>query len=640
MCGLSGYYHLSSSQDVQEWNGRLQRSVRTMALRGPDDEGFYHAPHVGLGHRRLSIIDVQGGHQPLIDAVTGTVLVYNGELYNFRELRSELHAAGITCHTSSDSEVVLRSYLFWGADCLERFNGMFAMAIYTPSDESLFVARDRLGVKPLFYGDVDGVFCFASTMRAMLQWMPGRPSLNLAAVSHYLSTIRINMGRQTLLDGIFLLEPGYWMRLTAKGERMEKQYWKPPCYASRSKPPLTDRRAQESLMEIMSDAVKCRLISDVPLGGFLSGGLDSSIVSGLAAEHSDHHYDAYSVGYAQDGFNEWPYVRSAAQRFGMNCREIDLDPQDYPDVWSYLIQSGGQPLSTPNEVPIYMLSKALRQDYTVALSGEGADEVFGGYTLPYFAAYDYDRASRRSKPRIKWSMLDQAISRCYGQEYLPDLTTQHLLLNSWLLPGEKRLWLHNDIYAALDEDRAVRSYYDALYAQYPDASTLDRIMQVHLRVNLEGLLMRVDSSSMAASVEVRVPFTDHRLVELAFSLPDRLRLDWRSADAKTVSAALNVQDIVQKNLIDSKVLLRQTFASRIPSSIVQRPKMSFPVPVFDWMDGWMKSFVQEQIASSSLSRDLLNPMAVQAWLSGDMPVHPLKLWPLVNLCMWHEGCFS
>ncbi len=634
MCGIAGYTS-PTPLPCEQWLPRLRDAADCMALRGPDDQGRFHTDRMGLAHRRLAIIDIGGGHQPLVDPQTGAVIVFNGEIYNYPELREELQARGHAFQTHSDTEVLLHAFLEWDTACLDRLLGMFAFAIYDPRQRTLFLARDRLGVKPLFWAQQRKTLCFASSMRALLALLPDKPALDASAASHYLSTIRVNLGQDTLLSGVHLLEPGHWMRIDASGGQHGGCYWAPSCPAPQDKSLLSLETAAEETRDLIKEAVRLRLISDVPLGGFLSGGLDSTIIAEQASTLTDNHFHAYNVGYAQPGFNEFPFVKEAADAYRMKCRQITLDSADYPALWDFLIRQNGLPLTTPNEVPIYMLSKALREEYTVALSGEGADEIFGGYTIAYFAAHDFDRASRSTKPESGMNATDQALLRGYGQAHLPDLATQHLLLNTWMSTPEKQLWMHPDITANLHNDHAIRAFYQQLYSRHPNASTLDRIMLAHLRVNLEGLLLRVDSSSMAASVEVRVPFTDHRLVDFAFSLPDTYRLDWRQPAGALAAQGLNVMEIVQQDLIESKRLLRRAYTDSVPTSILQRPKMSFPVPVFEWMDTWMKPMIKEAIATSPLRHALFNPTAIDAWLNGSMPVHPMKLWPIVNLCLWH-----
>ena len=635
MCGIVGYISPTPPAPI-DWRPRLQRALDSMALRGPDDDGLFFAPRVGLAHRRLAIIDLSGGRQPLTDPATGATIVFNGEIYNYRELRAELQTAGHLFQTHSDTEVLLHAYLEWGSKCLDRLLGMFAFAIHTPQDGALFLARDRLGIKPLFWSEQQNTFCFASTVRALLDLLPERPALSAVGLSHYLSTIRINMGGTTLLHGVNLLEPGHFLHVSASGEKKISRYWQPLALAPGDKPHRSMEEAAETLRGLLEESVRLRLISDVPLGGFLSGGLDSTIIASLATRLTNHSYHAYNVGYPQSGYNEFPFVKEAADAYAMKCRQIELQPKDYPDLWNFLIRQNGLPLSTPNEVPIYMLSKALRQDYTVALSGEGADEVFGGYTISYFSGFDFNRASRLPVPAESMTDVDRAIQRGYGQNHLPDLASQHILLNAWLTPADKKSWLNPDIQRLLDDDSAFRAHYADLYARHPACSAMDRIMHTHLRTNLEGLLLRVDSSSMAASVEVRVPFTDHRLVDFAFSLPDDYRLDWRDPAAQAAGQSLNALEIVQRDLLESKRVLRRAYADAVPPSILNRPKMSFPVPVFDWMKDWMKPMAREIVASSPLRKGLFNSDVVDAWLDGRRPLPPLKLWPILNLCLWQS----
>lgn len=636
MCGIVGYVSPSPPPPL-EWRPRLQSALDSLALRGPDDDGLFFSPTAGLGHRRLAIIDLKGGRQPFEDPASGATIVFNGEIYNFRELRDELRAAGRSFLSRSDTEVLLQAFLHWGPKCLDRLLGMFAFAVFSPADGSLFLARDRLGVKPLFWGEQRGVFCFASSAAALLRLLPDKPALRATALSHYLSTVRVNMGPATLLHDVNLLEPGHWLRVSASGEKSVVRYWEPAYLPAADKPNLSFDQASDSIRDLVENAVRIRLVSDVPLGGFLSGGLDSTVIASVASRLTAGNFHAYNVGYPQEGYNEYPFVREAANAYGMNCRQIELDPRDYPDRWKFLVRQNGLPLSTPNEVPIYALSHALRRDYVVALSGEGADEVLGGYTISHFSGFDFDRASRSPVPGDSMSDVDRAIFRAYGQNHLPSLVDQHLLLNAWLTPADKRAWLHPNVLEILDGDSAMRAHYEDLYNRYARCSPMDRIMLVHLRTNLEGLLLRVDSSSMAASVEARVPFTDHRLVDFAFSLPDSFRLDWRNPAARSAGQSLNVLEIVQRDLIDSKRVLRRAFSGAVPRPILDRPKMSFPVPVFDWFKDWMKPLAKEIVASSPLRRALFNPAAIDAWLDGHRPIAPLKLWPILNLCLWQSS---
>ena len=618
---------------------RVGAGMDRMALRGPDDQGLFSAPGVALGHRRLSIIDLRTGQQPLVDPATGTVVVFNGEIYNYRGLREELIRAGRTFRTASDTEVLLQACLEWGVRTLDRLSGMYAFAVYEPAHKRLFLARDRLGIKPLFYSLRDGRLFFASSMSALLCFPEIEPVMDPAAVSHYLTTLRTTMDRRTLIKGVCALLPGEYLVAGVGNPQAEpRRYWDIPVLAPEEKENPGIDRTVERVSEMMTDSIREQLISDVPLGGFLSGGLDSSVIASLANRLSGGRFDAYSVGYDIDGYNEWPFVRAATAFHDMDCKEIHLKPEEYPADWKFLIGQKGLPISTSNEIPIYHLARALKKDFTVALSGEGADEIFGGYVIPYFASFDYDRA-RHSEPAAgeELSALDRAMRRLYRRPFLLCHADQHFILNSWISFAQKRALLTRAAWDVLGGDEEVCGFYEGLFDRFAKCSTLDNYMHVHARVNLEGLLFRVDSSTMAASVEGRVPYTDHRIVEYLFSLPDHYKIDWKDAAAKEKGTIRNVQEIDRDGLVESKLLLRRAFAANVPREILDRPKMSFPVPVREWLGGFMKDFAAEAIRDSALAGTLFDAKGLdQVLQTADTPLSGMALWPVTNLCLWQK----
>jgi asparagine synthase (glutamine-hydrolysing) len=635
VCGIIGTFSSSPSLDIDR--DAVRRGMECMRLRGPDEEGYFEAPGIALGHRRLSIIDLKAGQQPFIDQKTGVTLVFNGEIFNFNELRAELESKGHGFKSHSDTEVLLRAYLEWGEDCLSRLSGMYAMAFYDPRTQSMMLARDRVGVKPLFYAQRGDHFFFASSMKALLAFSAIEPVMDLPAVSHYLTTIRTSLGRRSMIRDVSVLLPGESLRLR-RGDwtPMLRRYWDFPVVPPSEKKDVNPLEAVRRVQELMTHSVREQLVSDVPLGGFLSGGLDSSILAGLAQRLTNGRYNAYSVGYDVEGYHEWPYVRRAVDRYKMWCKDIHLQPETYPSDWKYLVAEKGLPLSTPNEVPIYHLARALRQDFTVALSGEGADEIFGGYVLPYFSAYDYDRARHVEPPPDEvLNSTDRAIRRLYRRPWLADHVDQHFLLNSWIASDLKRSMLQEDCWNELQNDEGVLSFYGDLFSRFKACSTFDQHMHVHARINLEGLLFRVDSSTMAASVEARVPYTDHRLVEFLFHLPDRYKIDWASPRAAQEAERLNVAEIDRKNLVESKILLRRAFAQDVDESILKRKKMSFPVPVREWMGGFLRDTAREVIEASTLKNELFNRASLNRILeTADLPLSGIALWPVTNLCLW------
>ena len=637
MCGFLGIFRRDANPNVNL--DSLRQGARLMARRGPDDEGVFQAPGVALGHRRLAVIDPVGARQPWVDAVTGTALAYNGEVYNFRDLRRDLIRRGHTFRSESDTEVLLRSYLEWGPACVAQLRGMFAFAVFDPRDRSLLLGRDRFGVKPLFYAADDEQLLFASAVPALLRLLGRTATLNLPAVSHYLSTIRTTFGDQTLYDGIHCLLPGHCLRCCRGGSELRQhQYWEPPVVPAGDKPDVAAAAAAERVRDLVEEAVTEQLVSDVPLGGFVSGGLDSTVIASVASRRTGGRFSAYSVGYDLEGFHEWPFVEAASRACHVPCRQIHLGVDTYPDDWCRLIDWKGLPLSTPNEVPIWHLASALRQEFTVALSGEGSDELFGGYVLPYFSAFDYDRARHLPPPpEAALDEVDLALQQLYGRPYLYCRPDHFLLLNSWVPLARKESLLMPEAWAQLDGDAAMFDAYEALFARFDACTTFDAYLHVHARVNLEGLLFRVDSSTMAASVEGRVPFTDHRLAEYLFGLPDHLKIAWRDEAARQRGSACNAAQCEQLGLLESKVLLRRAFADQVPAAIRERPKMSFPVPFMEWFAGPWQSLTQEILTGSRLRGSLFRPKSLD-WLQTQpaMRHNALVLWPVLNLCLWAD----
>jgi asparagine synthase (glutamine-hydrolysing) len=607
-----------------------------MAVRGPDADGFFEQQGVGFAHRRLSVIDLTGGAQPMVDQASGVVLTYNGEIYNFRELRETLCLRGHQFESQCDTEVLLRAYLEWGCACVTRLVGIYAFGVYDPRNETLFLVRDRVGAKPLYYTRTRQGVVFASTVAALRSFEEVGAEIDSEALLHYFTTIRTTFGRQTLLKNVQTLEPGTCL-IASRNQRgmVCMPYWEYPIVSAEEKNPPAMDEAIRTVHDMVNRAVKEQMVSDVPLGGFLSGGVDSTVIASIATRHGS--FGAYSVGYGEHGCNEWPYVRLAAQAFNMPCKEIHLDAGSFVQTWKFLIGQKGLPLSTPNEVPIYHLARSLKQDYTVALSGEGADELFGGYVIPYFSAYDFDRARRAPPPEGDLpDRVDRAMIRLYQQPHLSGHIAHHFLLNSWVAPSVQTALLKPDL---LMHTGAVHGHYQSLMDRFEGCSTLDKHMHLHARINLEGLLNRVDTSTMAASVETRVPFTDHRLAEYLFGLPDNYKMVWRDAVAQQQGRLMNVAEIDQRRLVESKVLLRRAFDGKIPAEIMERKKVSFPVPFREWLGGSLRDFAEEALSGSSLIAQGVQPAALQALLDApDGPATGMLLWPLVNLALWEKEC--
>ncbi|KAF0096164.1 MAG: putative amidotransferase [Puniceicoccaceae bacterium 5H] len=624
-----------------EW---VRDASACLERRGPDAEGFANGPGYAFAHRRLSIIDVEGSPQPWKDPQTGDVLVFNGEIYNFRELRVLLQSEGHTFVSQGDTEVLLRALQAWGRKALGKLNGMFAFAFYRAQEQRLWLARDHAGVKPLYYTFVGSCCFFGSSMASVLSFPGVERQLDLVTFSHYLSTIRTTLGQRTLVEGVSTLEPGSLLELSPRlPKAMPLRYWQLPVVPPASKRPRDIQDAAEEIRAEVRAAVERQLVSDVPLGGFLSGGLDSCIIASQASLITGGRYHCYTVGYEREGtfgqaYHEFPYVDLAADALQLRCRKIVLDEKDYLDDWQYLLEQKGQPLSTPNEVGIYRLARALRNDYTVALSGEGADEVFAGYTLPYASAWDFERAHELEHwPQAEREAYEKSLRRLYGVDRFGNLTEHYFRLNSWVPLGMKFQILNEQTIEGVQQDEHMFLHYLRVLEGLSDLTPMDRYLHLHAQINLEGLLSRLDSSTMAASVEGRVPFTDPRLMSMAFQLPDALKLDWIDDEARKEGKTLNAQELDAQGLVLPKRVLREGFRNDLPPEILTRRKVSFPTPFQEMLAGPWRQFARDTLLGSEIVDELCRGDAVAFLLerSGER-AYNMPLWPLLNIALWAE----
>ena len=632
MCGIIGSMHrLSAAPLAPEHLDRLHRGLARMHARGPDAQEVCQHGRVALGHCRLAVIDPANGDQPRRDPDSGAVITYNGEVYNFRQLRRELQALGHAFETDCDTEVVLRAWLEWGADALERFVGFFAMAIYEPARGRLTLVRDRLGLKPLYWAEHEHGVAFASSIAALLPLVGNDCRPDPAVLSHYLSSRLPVLGDRTLVAGVHLLPPATCLAFDLDElTRTTRTWWQLPRLSPAQKRELSLDDAVAGTRELLTDAVTARLVSDVPLGAFLSGGLDSSIIT-LLAHRSQPGLPVFCAGSDAAEMNEFDYAAAHADGLGLDLRREVIDASRFADTWRLLIREKHLPLSTPNEISIYALAAALRRECTVTLTGEGADEVLGGYIQPQFGAYDYDRTPRQPEDE-RDDELSWALRLAFGRAWFMNDTDHHLSTGTWLRLPEKQDLFRDGVWDALEGDAEMICFYEDFFNALDGCSTFDKRMHLHARLNLENLLLRVDSSTMAASVEARVPFTDHRLVELAFSLPDEFKMRWRDADAEAASQTLPVARIDDADLLETKVLARRAFAADLAPAIVGRRKMSFPVPFTDWFGGALAGHIEELCLDSALTRDYFRRPAVERMLNQRDP----RLWLVANLAAWWE----
>jgi asparagine synthase (glutamine-hydrolysing) len=570
MCGIAGLFHTDVPKPVDP--ARVKAMADTLAHRGPDGSGVWTAPGVGFGHRRLSIIDLEGGAQPMLTPDGRLAVTYNGEIYNFREVKAELEERGHAFATTSDTEVIMAAWRQWGPDCLSRLNGMFAIALYDAAEDALFLARDRLGVKPLFYAHLsDGALIFASELKGLLVHPRLRRELSPHAVEDYLAYGYVP-DDASIVAGVSKLAAGHFLHVRRGRPVPAPVRWWDVDFSNPSSRPL--KKLEEELVERLRDAVRSRMVSDVPLGAFLSGGVDSSAVVDFMAEASRGAVETCSIGFDRADHDETRYAAMVADRFATHHRARTVAADDFSLI-DTLADAFDEPFADASAIGTYRVSELAAEKVKVALSGDGADEIFAGYRRhAFFAGEEKARrllpgAVRRGLgaigsvyPKLDWApRVLRAKTTLLGlgrggeEAYADAVTATSQPIRSILYTPE----LKRSLSGHRAEDRTIAAMRGA-----PATDALSRAQYADLKIWLPGdILTKVDRASMAVSLEAREPLLDHRLVEFAAALPVSARLRRGSG----------------------KYLLKRALASRLPAEILHRPKMGFVTPVSAWFRG-------------------------------------------------------
>jgi len=621
MCGIAGIIRFNADASVNA--DRLRRMGDVLRHRGPDEKGSICIDNAGLAHRRLSIIDLAQGQQPMANANQSIWLTYNGEVYNFRELRAELLAKGCQFTTQSDTEVVLRAYEVYGDQCVEHLQGMFAFAIWDRRKQRLFLARDRLGIKPLYYATTNDQLLFGSEIKAILAADVITPEFNKDILPEFLAN-RFVAGSSTFFRGIRKLLPGHTLSWSAAAGLQDHCYWRLPLVTQESN--LSLKECAEEVRSQLEQTVRSHLISDVPLGLFLSGGIDSTALAAMASSMLSEPLRTFSVGFTDRETSELGYARLAANAVGAEHREVVVSAEEYFETLPRLIWHEDEPIAFPSSVPLYFVSRLARDHVKVVLTGEGADELFLGYNRYRVTAWNQRFGSIwenlpgtvRSQVRNLVSQLPETIRRLPERTFLG------------LLPGVRGMFYENfavfsqQLQQQLLENNSLLStsdpYAEGLhyYNEAENAGALERMSHADMQTYLVELLMKQDQMSMAASIESRVPFLDHKFVEYVMSLPVRYKLPvWQT-----------------------KVVLREALRGVVPKQILTRPKMGFPVPVGNWLKNEYWSMVEEFVLGArALNRGLFDPeflqsIAEQHHLGSKR--HDDRLWLLINLEIWQR----
>lgn len=621
MCGIAGIikFDPSAAIDVD-----LLLRMRDMLIhRGPDGAGLTVHGHVGLAHRRLAIIDLAGGHQPMSNAAVDCWITYNGELYNFKSLRSRLQDLGCQFDSQSDTEVVLRAYEVFGEACVGLLDGMFAFAIWDSRRRKLFMARDRLGIKPLYYSVTDSELRFASEIKSLLIDAVHPHGFNRGVLSDFLAN-RYLAGSETFFRGIHKLLPGHTLSWSVDHGITTRRYWQPPAAREDATLETADYVAQ--IRTTLSQAVERHLVSDVPVGLFLSGGLDSTALGALMASMVEAPIETFSVGFSDVASNELPYARIAAQAIGSHHHELEVSSAQFFAALPHLIWYEDEPLAFSSSVPLHLLSKLASQSVKVVLSGEGADELFVGYDYRYRVTALNSRwgqrlhrvSSARGRAAIAQAVtqLPRAVRRFADRSFLALGTEPRDLFceNFSVFRAQHRLALLNGHHPDdADPHRHVLDYFSAA-----GDDIIQCMSHADLQTYLVELLMKQDQMSMSASIESRVPFLDNQLVDLVAGIPSRFKMPgWQT-----------------------KVLLRSAIKDIVPAAILQRKKMGFPVPVSRWLRGEYWPLLEDMVLGPRAQSRGLFDMDFVYQLAHEhhrgFADHGERLWLLLNLEIWQR----
>lgn len=627
MCGIAGIVAREHLDQGDQSRAAAMRDV--IAHRGPDDAGLFVDEQAALAHRRLSIVDLAAGHQPLANETGQVWIVFNGEVYNHADIRPVLEAAGHQYKTRCDTETLLHAYEQWGDGCVERFRGMFAFAIWDAPRRRLLLARDRMGVKPLYWTRVGDRLLFASEIKSILASGLVRAEANDAALPELLGA-RYLSGSETLFKGVHRLAPGHTL-VFQDGAITIRQYWDVPVGVPNPEVDrLSEREAVARFRELLDEAVRIRLMADVPLGMFLSGGLDSSAIAALMAGMIDRPLQTFSVAFKQRAFSELDYARQVSTAIRADAHEIVIDDQDFFGALPRLIWHEDEPVAHPSSVPLYFVSALAARHVKVVLTGEGSDELLAGYGK-------YPRALANWRAGGAYGVVPEAVRGWVANSVVPRLpgrlaryakrsflsmprTPEAMFFDNFAAIGlQRQSALLSPAFAATSTP--ARAYGPSrVFFDTPNGGStmLDRLLYTDLKTYLVELLMKQDQMSMAASLESRVPFLDHHLVEFAAALPPRLKLRG----------------------FKTKWILREAVRHLLPPEILTRKKMGFPVPFGLWMrQGWQGVARDVLLDRRTRERGIIAPAAVEQLLAAHVEGRQDgadAIWSLMNLELWYR----
>jgi asparagine synthase (glutamine-hydrolysing) len=620
MCGICGVVSFQPNTTVDP--SVLKRMNDSIRHRGPDDDGYYQDAQASLAMRRLSIIDLYTGQQPISNETGDVWVVYNGEIYNFKDVRAELERRGHTFKTQTDTEVIVHAYEEYGDECVKHFNGMFAISLWDARKCRLFLARDRVGIKPLYYWADQTKLVFASELKALILHPDVPRQTNLTALDLFL-TLEYVPAPYTIYEGVFKLLPGHTLTVQ-DGQVKINQYWDVPYQ------PVSQSEAEcaEALSVLINDATRIRLISDVPLGAFLSGGIDSSTIVGYMSQNMSEPVQTFSIGFEDDTYDEVPYANAVAKHFGTNHHVEVLKP-DIVSLVEQLVPHHDEPFADTSIFPTYLVSKLASQKVKVVLSGDGGDELFAGYDTYIAEKLNryYGLLPRALRQRVlpkyaewlppqpaKKGFINKVKRMVEGGALDPSL--QHTRWMMFLNSAEKNSLYRSDLRAMLNDD-VTADYFGGYFEKANRFDNLAQQQYVDIKTYLaDDILTKVDRMSMAVSIEARVPLLDYRVVEFAMNLPSHMKL----------------------NGSRTKSILRNAVKSLVPDLVLEKPKQGFSIPMKHWLRTSLKPLMLDLLSKDTLHKHgYFDHQVVSKWIRehlNERANHSHRLWPLMVFELW------
>lgn len=618
MCGFAGIFSKEGLDN--NYNNIVKNMTSELSHRGPDEENFFKDPFISLGFNRLSIIDIKNGSQPKVSLNKKFIICFNGEIYNYKKLQKELRNKNVNLKTDSDTEVFLEMFSVYGANCLDKIRGMFAAVIYDVIEKKIFLLRDRFGMKPLFYSILNDKIIFSSEISPIINSKILKKKINYASINSYLS-FRYHYGEDSFFSNVHNLEPGTFLEF--KNNSKISKYWEIPKFDKNKFLNLKENNFLEKLEDIFNECINDHLVSDVPIGGLLSGGLDSSLLMSLVKKNSNQSFETFSAKFSEENYDESHYAKIVANQLELNHNDITLNDNDYIDLLPKLISLKKTPLSIPHEIALFNLFKEIKKKTKVVISGEGADEIFGGYGRVQSSAFDFKKETILNNLIFKKKSLSDFFIKRY----------------SWIDIKEKENIFSKEFYESINRNKRIEVFWESEFKKISDLDPYDQFLHIFQKHHLKCLLDRLDYMSMASGVEARTPFVDHKLINFVNSIPFNLKFKWKSKFDKFIALFSNSIHNSEKRDV-SKYILRQYAKKYLPEQIVNRKKLGFPVPLDQWLNNKrFFKFVKEILLDhKTISRGIFEKKTIEKLISNDQKLDydfwGKKIWMLLNIELW------